>query len=64
MDLSRAFDIAHRNLPLAELHAHGFGKQSLKIICGSLSNRKQRIKINTPFHFYKNYINQTSASDS
>ena len=54
MDLSRAFDIAHRNLPLGELHAHGFGKQSLKIICGSLSNRKQRIKINTPFHFYKN----------
>lgn len=56
MDLSRAFDIAHRNLPLAELHAHGFGKQSLKIICGSLSNRKQRIKINNVFNSWKDLI--------
>ena len=46
MDLSKAFDTINHPLLLAKLHAYGFSKQALAVICSYLSNRKQRIKIN------------------
>ena len=49
MDLGKAFDAINHTLLLAKLHAYGFSKQALAIICSYLSNRKQRIKINNVF---------------
>ena len=46
MDLSKAFDTINHQLLLAKLHAYGFTKQTLAIICSYLPNQKQKIKIN------------------
>ena len=56
MDLSKAFETINHQLLLAKLHAYGFSKQALAIICSYLSNRKQRIKINNVFSFWKDLI--------
>ena len=45
-DLSKAFDRLPHELLIAKLDAYGFDKSSLKLIHSSLSNRKQRVKIN------------------
>ena len=49
MDLSKAFDSLNHDLLLAKLDAYGFEKKSLTMIRSYLSNRCQRIKINTTF---------------
>ena len=46
-DLSKGFDTINHQLLLANLHAYGFSQQVLAIIYSYLSNRKQRIKINS-----------------
>ena len=56
MDLSKAFDTINHPLLLAKLHAYGFSKQALAVICSYLSNRKQRIKINNVFSSWKDVI--------
>ena len=56
MYLSKAFETINHQLLLAKLHAYGFSKQALAIICSYLSNRKQRIKINNAFSFWKDLI--------
>ena len=38
------------------MHAYGFSKQALAIVCSYLSNRKQRIKINNVFSSWKDLI--------
>ena len=45
MYLTKAFDTINHQLLLAKLHAYGFSKQALAIICSYLSDRKQRINI-------------------
>ena len=47
MDLSKAFDTINHNLLIAKLHAYGFSRDALEIIYSYLSDRWQRIKINT-----------------
>ena len=47
MDLSKAFDTINHKLLLAKLQAHGFSEQALLILSSYLSNRKQRVKINS-----------------
>ena len=49
MDLSKAFDTINHKLLIAKLHAYGFNIDALKIVMDYLSNRWQRIKINTSF---------------
>ena len=49
MDLSKAFDSLNHDLLLAKLNAYGFDKKSITMIKSYLSNRYQRIKINTTF---------------
>ena len=56
MDLSKAFDTINHPLLLAKLHAYGFSKQALAIICSYLSNRKQRIMINNVFSSWQDLI--------
>ena len=56
MDLSKAFDTINHPLLLARLHAYGFSKQALAIICSYLSNRKQGIKISDVFSSWKDLI--------
>ena len=46
MDL---LDAINHELLIAKLHAYGFSKDSLEMILNYLSNRHQRVKINTAF---------------
>ena len=45
-DLSKAFDCLPHEFLIAKLDAYGFDKSSLRLVHTSLSNRKQRVKIN------------------
>ena len=49
MDLSKAFDTLDHDLLIAKLHAYGFEKNALSLIKSYLSDRWQRIKINTSY---------------
>ena len=49
MDLSKAFDTINHKLLIAKLHAYGFNVDALDIILDYLSDRFQRVKINTEF---------------
>ena len=49
MDLSKAFDTINHDLLIAKLHAYGFHKRAVKLIKSYLSNRWQRVKINTSY---------------
>ena len=53
MDLSKAFDTINHELLLAKLHAYGFSENALQIINSYLSNRWQRVKINSTFSSWK-----------
>ena len=37
------------DLLIAKRHAYGFGKNGFDLVYSHLKNRKQRVKINTPF---------------
>jgi len=56
MDLSKAFDCIHHELLLAKLHAYGFGNDALKLIKSYLSDRKQRVKVNTSFSSWSDLL--------
>ena len=49
MDLSKAYDCLPHDLLIEKLEAYGFNLQSLTLILKYLSNRKQRVKINSMF---------------
>ena len=53
-DLSKAFDCINHELLIAKLHAYGFSLESLKSIQSYLSNKIQRVKINSSFSEYSN----------
>ena len=53
-DLSKALDFIDHELLLAKLHAYGFSLESLTFIQGYLSNRIQRVKINSSSSDYNN----------
>ena len=48
-DLSKAFDCLSHDLTVAKLHGYGFSMESLKLINGCLTERKQSFKINDQF---------------
>ena len=56
MDLSKAFDTINHDLLIAKLHAYGFHKNALEVILNYLSNRSQRIKVNTAFSSWRERI--------
>ena len=54
MDLSKAFDTINHELLIAKLYAYGLSTEALKILHSYLTDRKQRIKINTTFSLGRN----------
>ena len=49
MDLSKAYDVLSHELLIAKLEAYGFSLNSLKLLYSYLSNRKQRVRIESIF---------------
>jgi len=56
MDLSKAFDCINHELLLAKLYAYIFSIEAVKLIKSYLSNRKQRVKINTSFSSWSDLL--------
>ena len=56
MDLSKAFDCINHDLLIAKLHAYGFTMEALEMVKNYLSNRKQRVKINTSFSSWSDLL--------
>ena len=48
-DLSKAFDCLYHELLIAKLSAYGFEYMSLKLIHNYLSDRLQRVKVNSSY---------------
>ena len=53
MDLSKAFDCVNHGLLIAKLSAYGLNMDALQLIRSYLSNRQQRVKINSFFSDWK-----------
>ena len=53
-DLSKAFDCINHELLIAKLRTYGFNLESLTFIQSYLTNRTQRVKINSSFSEYSN----------
>ena len=56
-DLSKAFDCLIHDLLIAKLHAYGFDYKSLLLIHNYLSNRNQRVKVNSTYSSWSEIIN-------
>ena len=50
MDLLKAYDCLPHDLLLAKLQLYGFSKESIRLFLSYLTNRIQRIKIDSPFN--------------
>ena len=53
-DFSKAFNCINHELLIAKLHSYAFSLESSTFIQNSLSNRIQRVKINSSFIEYSN----------
>jgi hypothetical protein len=51
-DLSKAFDCLLHDLLIAKLNAYGFDYLSLKLVFSYLSDRKQRVRVNSSYSEY------------
>ena len=56
MDLSKAYDCISHDLLIAKLHAYDFGMKSLQFLYSYLTNRKQRVKIESSFSAWETVI--------
>ena len=55
-DLSKAFDCIVHDLLIAKLNAYGFGYEALTFINNYLSDRKQRVRVNTTCSPWKDIL--------
>ena len=58
MDLSKAFDTLNHNLLIAKLEAYGFGVDALLYMNSYLSNRHQRVRVNSNYSPWKKSNNR------
>ena len=56
MDLSKAFDRLHHNLMVANLGVYGFSQDALQYMRSYLTNRQQRVRVNSNFSTWENII--------
>ena len=54
MDLSKAFDKINHDLMIAKLVAYGFSQGALQYMRSYLTNRKQRVRVNSNFSTLEN----------
>ena len=52
MDLSKAYDCLPYDLPLAKLSGYGFDESTITLTANYVSNRYQRVKIESTFSSY------------
>ena len=52
-DLSKTFDCIPHDLIIAKLEAYGFQIDALRLVYDYLSNRKQKVKLNETFSFWR-----------
>ena len=65
MDLSKAYDCLPHDLFIAKLTAYGFGQNSLALISNYLSQRKQRMKVDSTFsEWQKNSVRSSTGLSS
>ena len=55
-DLSKAFDCLNHELLIAKLNSYGFDFKSLKLINSYLTDRKQRVRVNSIYSSWSNII--------
>ena len=53
-DLSKTFDTIHHDLMIAKLGAYGFSQDALQYMRSYLTNRQQRIRVNSNFSTWEN----------
>ena len=56
VDLSTAIDTIHHDLMIAMLGASGFSKDALQYMRSYLTNRQQRVRVNSNFNTSENII--------
>ena len=56
-DLSKAFDCLVHDLLIAKLNAYGFDYKSLQLIHNYLTNRNQRVRVNSKYSSWSEIIN-------
>ena len=49
MDLSKTFDTIHHELIIEKLGAYGFSQDTLQYMRSFLTNRQQRVRVNSNF---------------
>ena len=54
MELSKTFDTIHHDLMIAELGAHGFSQDAFQYMRSYLTNRQQRVRVNSKFRTREN----------
>ena len=56
MDLTKAFDTIHHDLMIAKLGAYGFSKHARQYMRSYVTNRKQRVRVNSNFSTWESII--------
>ena len=56
IDLSKAFDTVHHDLMIVKLGAYGFSQDAFQYMRSYLTNRQQRVRVNSNFSSWENVI--------
>ena len=63
-DLSKAFDTLNHNLLIAKLVAYGFRKDAITYMKNYLSNRLQRVRVNSSFNSWDEIFSRVTRLNS